>query len=1014
MTRAHLYRPIIDRAGNVREGAVVRVFVPGTKTLVNDTLYASDTGTEQLSNPLICADGIINFYIDQPRRVTLGIKYGSQDEVFFEGIDVVLPYDPAAPLGHVHPEGDVIDLLANLSEKAPRAHTHAEGDVGNLVADLSNKAALVHGHDYSPLGHVHDYAARSHTHDYAAIVHDHPTKAHTHYESEVIGLVDEIAGKADVGHTHVIPPGNSFKSTSGAGLPGTADRAPGDLHYDFDAKKEYVLTQSTTVTNSVDIGGNGTNNDAGAFTGGGPVHTTQFQVGSACTVSGILFSARDSTIPAGTRFGIYEDDGSTALGYRSTQVDTGTAGVMHTLPSPVNLVPGVTYRVLVESGNVAVDNTPPVQNPDGVVSVVGGTSVDGTNGPHTIGPGTPPFTVFFRLYGGQQTVSGPKNWVSTDDYVAPHMHAGGTAATTAFTPAGTVQSTNVQDAILEVAAEAIDLTAVHYKGDWSSTTAYKNTDEVNSAYGLYAALLDVPSGKGRPETNPIASVAAGTVNGGNTNPLKSTNESIYNSVAQAFTVGPNDITVSAITLYIAVSRTGNTARIGIASALGGDDSSVTWVGSTPAATSINSSPGAQTFTLPGTITLTKNTTYYMVAANSSGGQVGARAVAYYGQYAAEPFGGVASIANTFQAAGAYGGSYPSPWGAAYDVNFTIPFQLTSGGIPSYYWKKIANFGQDPSQSLTANNVTFTPGGTIQSTNVQAAIAEVASEAQQASTAAAANNFKSTHGAGLPAVGGRSEGDLHYNETDNKEYILVTVTTPSTNTPDHGFLYRTGPLNGWVPSIDTQSGALPVYQEAKTAFADLTTGTDTTNGVPSTAHQRRVTYVNSAGNTIAGGTSDSSADGDPGVKYNYGSAQMSQADHIDYYVTGPNGHVDLDATWYPYGHPMRPAGSTSLTWVSTDDYVAPHTHGSGINLTQTTGNRTLVASDSVVFFNGANLTATLPAMSGTTGRQHTIKNLNATVLTVAVTDGTIDGDTSRVLAQYDSLTVVSDGTNWGVI
>lgn len=83
----------------------------------------------------------------------------------------------------------------------------------------------------------------------------------------------------------------------------------------------------------------------------------------------------------------------------------------------------------------------------------------------------------------------------------------------------------------------------------------------------------------------------------------------------------------------------------------------------------------------------------------------------------------------------------------------------------------------------------------------------------------------------------------------------------------------------------------------------------------------------------------------------------------------------------------------------------------------TANYTLVAAtDDVVFFNGATLTATLPAatVASSLGVQFTVKNINATNLTVATVAGLIDGQTTRTLAQYDALTVVSDGTNWGVI
>lgn len=64
---------------------------------------------------------------------------------------------------------------------------------------------------------------------------------------------------------------------------------------------------------------------------------------------------------------------------------------------------------------------------------------------------------------------------------------------------------------------------------------------------------------------------------------------------------------------------------------------------------------------------------------------------------------------------------------------------------------------------------------------------------------------------------------------------------------------------------------------------------------------------------------------------------------------------------------------------------------------------------------ANRTITLPTAAGITGREYTVKKTDATSNTVTI-DGaaseTIDGDLTLVLvSQYQSVTLVSDGTNW---
>lgn len=89
--RAHLYRPITDSLGNVRQGAVVRVLKPGTEIAVIDPIYASDTGVEPLSNPFTTSSGVVDIYLDEPQRVRLGIRIGSGAEFFINDMDVILP-----------------------------------------------------------------------------------------------------------------------------------------------------------------------------------------------------------------------------------------------------------------------------------------------------------------------------------------------------------------------------------------------------------------------------------------------------------------------------------------------------------------------------------------------------------------------------------------------------------------------------------------------------------------------------------------------------------------------------------------------------------------------------------------------------------------------------------------------------------------------------------------------------------------------------------------------------------
>lgn len=81
----------------------------------------------------------------------------------------------------------------------------------------------------------------------------------------------------------------------------------------------------------------------------------------------------------------------------------------------------------------------------------------------------------------------------------------------------------------------------------------------------------------------------------------------------------------------------------------------------------------------------------------------------------------------------------------------------------------------------------------------------------------------------------------------------------------------------------------------------------------------------------------------------------------------------------------------------------------------TGNFTVTIANDVVTFNGTTLTATLLTAVGIQGKTFTIKNLNASPLTIATTSSqTIDGTTPVALTTGQSRTYLSDGANWIIV
>jgi hypothetical protein len=85
---------------------------------------------------------------------------------------------------------------------------------------------------------------------------------------------------------------------------------------------------------------------------------------------------------------------------------------------------------------------------------------------------------------------------------------------------------------------------------------------------------------------------------------------------------------------------------------------------------------------------------------------------------------------------------------------------------------------------------------------------------------------------------------------------------------------------------------------------------------------------------------------------------------------------------------------------------------------TTGNITLTADSGTVILNKATVKATLPSAATVPGRSFTVKTISAVttaVALVAVAGQTIDGSNVYAFgAQYEFVTVQSDGSNWHVV
>lgn len=126
MTRAHISKPILDSAGNVRAGASVRVLQPGITTAYAGILYAANQGSATRTNPFIATNGVVDFYLDTPDRVRLGVTVGMEAEVFFEDVDVLEPATPGG--GTFDPSGTGTDSTAVSGVSTNTSVADASGD----------------------------------------------------------------------------------------------------------------------------------------------------------------------------------------------------------------------------------------------------------------------------------------------------------------------------------------------------------------------------------------------------------------------------------------------------------------------------------------------------------------------------------------------------------------------------------------------------------------------------------------------------------------------------------------------------------------------------------------------------------------------------------------------------------------------------------------------------------------------------------------------------------------------
>lgn len=149
MSRAHIMKVLQNLDGSVMTGASVRVLADGASVDLPDALFTTDAGSSTLSNPFTSADGRIEFYLDNPQRVQIGITPAGGTESFITAdampdatnavvADVHLSLGTPTPNSypHVNSSGQIeyVDIAAGLSPATAAAQLFLVDSGGGVWA----------------------------------------------------------------------------------------------------------------------------------------------------------------------------------------------------------------------------------------------------------------------------------------------------------------------------------------------------------------------------------------------------------------------------------------------------------------------------------------------------------------------------------------------------------------------------------------------------------------------------------------------------------------------------------------------------------------------------------------------------------------------------------------------------------------------------------------------------------------------------------------------------------------
>jgi autotransporter adhesin len=128
--RAHFNRALLDLQGNQVPTATVRLLAPGTTTPYGQTIYADATSGTTRTNPWTTTTGEVDFYLDAPDRVRIGVQVGTDPEEFWDNVDVT-----AVGTDSTHPGSGNQSLQIGVGAAATGVHSAALGQGAQATAD---------------------------------------------------------------------------------------------------------------------------------------------------------------------------------------------------------------------------------------------------------------------------------------------------------------------------------------------------------------------------------------------------------------------------------------------------------------------------------------------------------------------------------------------------------------------------------------------------------------------------------------------------------------------------------------------------------------------------------------------------------------------------------------------------------------------------------------------------------------------------------------------------------------